>query len=204
MNNIKILLFDFGSVLYKIDLIKTFNAFQNLSEDENFKKSQDFIDFYSLPLFLDYECGLISTNQFLNELENQFKMYVDKKSLINAWNELLLGLHDNSIKVLKKLNEKYPLYLLSNTNELHFSYFSMQCKELFELFEKLYLSFELKTRKPDIEIFEQILKDLKFLPDEILFIDDLQINLDTASNLGFNTFLVNDEHDLDKLIGLLM
>ena len=51
-----------------------------------------------------------------------------------------------------------------------------------------FLSFEMRCRKPDREIYEKIMKVVPFEPKDILFIDDKQVNLDTAKEFGWNTF----------------
>lgn len=64
--------------------------------------------------------------------------------------------------MLLKLREKYVVYLLSNTNEIHWKW---ACEHAFpyrgfrveDYFEKMYLSYEMKMVKPAEEIFRECL-----------------------------------------------
>jgi putative hydrolase of the HAD superfamily len=52
------------------------------------------------------------------------------------------------------------------------------------LFDRLFLSFQLGLVKPDAAIFHRVVDDFGFEPDEILFLDDNQINVDSARSVG--------------------
>ena len=70
----------------------------------------------------------------------------------------------------------------------------------FKMFHKLYLSFILHMKKPDREIFEYILNDLKAEPEEVLIIDDSEENIKAASQMGINTIKVNfNDPDADEV-----
>ena len=57
-------------------------------------------------------------------------------------------------------------------------------------FEKVYYSYEMGKRKPDEDIFVQVLQENKLIPDETLLIDDSLPNIETARSLGMQTLLV--------------
>ena len=54
-------------------------------------------------------------------------------------------------------------------------------------FDYVYLSYELGMTKPNKEIYQYVLNDLKILPQNILFIDDDSNNIKTAKECGINT-----------------
>ncbi len=109
---------------------------------------------------------------------------------------MLLDFPKERIELLQRLNKKYRLFLLSNTNEIHFHQYNNDLINQFgfdlnSLFEKAYYSFELGMRKPDTEIFEYALNDSILDPFETLFIDDLDKNIETARRLGMNTIWID-------------
>ena len=53
-----------------------------------------------------------------------------------------------------------------------------------DFFHRAYYSHQMKKRKPDAEIFEQVLQEGNFRPEETLFLDDNQANVEGASKLG--------------------
>lgn len=60
-------------------------------------------------------------------------------------------------------------------------------------FDFVWLSCDLGMMKPNEDIYKKVLKDSKFKPDDILFIDDKVENLRTAHSLGFHTYLATGE-----------
>lgn len=54
-------------------------------------------------------------------------------------------------------------------------------------YDYVFLSFEMGLKKPNVEIFRKVLDSVPFKPEEILFIDDLDLNIDAASSLGIKT-----------------
>ena len=62
-----------------------------------------------------------------------------------------------------------------------------------DYFDDIYLSYRLKACKPNAEIFEKVIASSHIVPQETLFFDDSQKNLDTAAALGFKTHLVTPD-----------
>ena len=62
----------------------------------------------------------------------------------------------------------------------------------------VFLSFEMKMRKPDIKLYTRIQEKLPFNPNEILFIDDRSDNIETAKQIGWNVFQATGK-ELDKI-----
>ena len=142
------------------------------------------------------EKGLITPENFHKEINSQLINKVSSEKIDKAWSAMLLDFPKGRIELLQKLNKKYRLFLLSNTNQIHFHQYNKDLINQFgfglnSLFEKAYYSFELGMRKPDTEIFEYALDDSNLDPFETLFIDDLDKNIETASRLGLNTIWID-------------
>ena len=191
--SIKNIIFDLGNVIINIDTERTAAEMRKLG----FK---DFEKTYSLlsqtNLFDSLEKGLITPEKFHNEINSQLINKVSSEKIDKAWGAMLLDFPKERIELLQKLNKKYRLFLLSNTNEIHFHQYNNDLINQFgfglnSLFEKAYYSFELGMRKPDTEIFEYALNDSNLNPFETLFIDDLDKNIETASRLGLNTIWID-------------
>jgi glucose-1-phosphatase len=113
-----------------------------------------------------------------------------------AWNAILLDIPAERIELIKKIRQKYPIYLLSNTNNIHIKASNDYLKKahgishLDQLFDQLFLSYEMGMWKPDVEIYNSVLKQIKLQPNEVLFLDDNLKNIETANTLGIQTILV--------------
>lgn len=193
MEGIKNIIFDLGNVIINIDGDRTVNAMKELG----FK---DFQESYTLlrqsDLFNWLEKGLISPEKFHTDLKTHFNNDVSSAMIDDAWNAMLLDFPKKRIELIQELKSKYRLFLLSNTNIIHYRKYNNDLINRFgfglsSLFEKAYYSFDLGMRKPDMEIFEYVIKDSNLKPIETLFIDDSAENIDTANQLGLKTLWID-------------
>ena len=195
---IKNLILDFGDIFINLDKPATAKAMQKFG----FTEITPELD----KLFKDYEKGLVTSPHFLNTIASLFPE-ASKKDLTNAWNAILLDFPDYRLEFLEALNKshQYRLFLLSNTNDIHIEFVKKQMgtdkyarfKNCFEVF---YLSYEMKMRKPDAEIFQFVLKENNLIAQETLFVDDTKENTDAAALLGIKTWnLKVGEEDITSL-----
>ena len=76
---------------------------------------------------------------------------------------------------------------------------------LCKLFDKMYLSHELGLRKPDIKIFEYILKEQKLKAEEVFFIDDSPQHIASAKKIGIHCHhLLDDENIINLFPGIIL
>ena len=76
-----------------------------------------------------------------------------------------------------------PVAVLSNTNKVHWDAGAGQWP-LVGMFDHAFLSFEVGMVKPDREIFEHVVADLRVEPAQVLFLDDNRLNVDEARAAG--------------------
>ena len=203
MKSYKNILFDFGGVLYDIDFQLTIKAFKDLG----FTDFENMFSQYKInSFFADFERGHISDDEFYDILIKESPVPASKEDIKNAWNKMLLNYRMESLQYLKTLQEKYPLYLLSNTNSIHYDEFTDALKNiggakpLSSYFTKAWYSHEIGLRKPDLSCYEFILKDACLVAEETLFIDDTASNLEAAEKLGFQTRLMLPEDRIENFL----
>ena len=98
---------------------------------------------------------------------------------------------------IQELSKYYNIYLLSNTNRIHYAVFIKEFEEMTgfksfnELFQKAYLSFNIKCRKPDSKAYLHVLKDAGIDAHETLFIDDSFQNIQPAIDVGLHTHFLD-------------
>jgi glucose-1-phosphatase len=203
--HIKQLLFDLGGVLFDIDYERPVQAFAGLGY-------ADFGQMYSQaganPLFEQLETGRISPDGFLRQMAALAPQPVAPAQITAAWNSILLGFRVPSLQYLQTLGQRYPLYLLSNTNAIHLVEIEAFCQQqtgrpsLSGFFEKAWYSHEVGLRKPDADVYRFVLQNGGFLASETLFIDDSVQNIEAAQQLGFDTHLLLPGEHIEAL-GLL-
>ena len=120
------------------------------------------------------------------------------------WNAMLLEIPREKLELILDLRGKYMVYLLSNTNSIHWDYV---CKNAFnyrgfrvnDYFEETFLSYEMHLAKPDKAIYEKVLQDANLLAEETLFIDDSEANCKAAEEVGIHAHHYHIGDDLSKV-----
>ena len=198
---IKNLLIDFGGVLINLDRPRCIENFKKLG----LQNVDELLNVYHQQgIFMQQEKGLVTSAEFRDVIRQMVGKPLTDQQIDDAWNSFLVDIPTYKLDLLLKLREKYVVYLLSNTNEIHWKW---TCKNLFpyrtfkveDYFEKTYLSFEMKMAKPEPEIFKAILDDAGIEPEETLFIDDSEINCKAAQNLGISTYTAKAGEDWSHL-----
>ena len=189
-DSIENIIFDLGGVILNIDYQLTENAFKTLG-------IQNFSDLYTQAaqtgLFDNYEKGLCSTPYFINALLDFLPPNTSANKVVSAWNAMILDFPTENLELLKQLKNKYRLFLLSNTNDIHLQAVNRslqrvsETKNLAPYFEKTYYSFEMGMRKPSGEIFDKVCLDNNLSPSKTLFIDDTERHIAGAKAVGLQT-----------------
>jgi len=197
MQNIKNIIFDYGNVIFDIDFRIAQDSFKKLgiTDIENF-----FAHKAHNQLFDDFETGAISPAEFRAGIRDAAKKpELTDAEIDEAWNSLLIGTIQENHDLLLKVKEKYRTFLLSNNNEIHYDWIINYLKTTFKInnyddyFEKAYFSQQMKLRKPNTNIFEQVLKENNLNPAETLFIDDSPQHIAGAEKVGLNTLLMTEK-----------
>lgn len=195
---IKNIIFDFGDVFINLDKQATYKELAKLGVTEVTEEM--------MQVYYKYEMGLLSTEEFVTFFHDKFNL--DKQSLVNAWNAILLDFPLHRLQFLKELakNKQYRLFLLSNTNDLHITWIQNNWgeklyNEFKACFEKFYLSHEINLRKPNEDIYEFVLKENNLNANETIFIDDTEENTKTAENLRIKVWNITPgEEDVVNLL----
>lgn len=202
LNGIKNIIFDFGNVLLNIDPSLSAKAFTKLGIKEG-------VDFWgsrsSSELLIGLEKGTITPEEFRKGALEMLVESITPQQVNEAWNALLLDLPFERVEMLKRLKPDYRLFLLSNSNQIHYEYFMPGFEEKFgfqmgDLFEKLWFSHQLGLIKPGMEIYRHVLKDADLNPAETLFIDDTLVNVEAARSLGVNAWHLEPGMEISELL----
>jgi FMN phosphatase YigB (HAD superfamily) len=210
MNPIKNIIFDYGNVIFHINFQQVADAWKTLGIDNadefyGHRKQDD--------VFNALERGQITPSAFRDRIrELTHKPELTDQQIDDAWNAIFIGIPKGNHELLLEIKKKYRTFLLSNINAIHYDYVhdylqrEFDMKDNSDLFEKTYYSHLMGKRKPDAEIFEQVLRENNLNPAETLFIDDSPQHLETARKLGLQTYLMtapDNIQDYFKTNGLL-
>ena len=101
-----------------------------------------------------------------------------------GWNSIFRGLMPGIDALLTQLATKLRLIALTNTNDVHATEWYALYPQAPGYFERVFLSHEMRTRKPEPECFRQVLSHLELHPPAVVFIDDVAANVRAAEGLG--------------------
>lgn len=191
-----------GGVIINLDTARTFESFSKLAgipADELQRKSKE------ISLFGDYEKGMMTDEEFREELKDFLNGDFSHAEIDQAWNAMLLDIPTAKLQLLERLRRTHQTYLLSNTNNIHLECFNRIVKDTTGLdaidsyFHEAYYSHLLKMRKPDDEIYLHVLEQNNLNPAETLFMDDNRDNLEGAKRVGIQVAHIAHPDDLYSL-----
>jgi putative hydrolase of the HAD superfamily len=186
------LLFDWGGVLtvgrHTAAIIKVLDT----QYDKNLNDEYDIIDGFVVLLDL----GEINLKEFCLKMK-EVDIEIDEEKMGNVFADAI-NPNQDVIDLIKKLRKEYKLILLSNNNLPTVNVLKSNHKQMLELFDKTYFSFELKISKPDKRFFEYVIKDANLNVDECLFIDDKAKNIKASEEFGIKGIVFESCKQLEK------
>ena len=187
------IVFDLGMVLipfnYTIAIKRLNQIEQNLGNR--------FIDFYNSNYHLhrEFEKGLMTESEFINKMLVIVDHKIDRETFCKIYSEIFT-VNEDVISLLPALKKGYKLFLLSNTNSIHQKY-GWQKYEFLKYFDKLILSHEVKSLKPEEEIYREVEKASGLPSEEHFYIDDIKEYVDAAIKLGWDAVQFIDYQKLE-------
>jgi FMN phosphatase YigB (HAD superfamily) len=205
LTGIKNLIFDLGGIIINIDFQLTFEAFAKASGKDVLSTIKKFEE---EKIFARFEKGDYSERELRFLINKELNTSLSDDIIDRAWNALLMDIPMSRIEMLKELAKDHRLYLLSNTNSIHISAVNKillrTCgiESLDLLFERVYYSYEIKMAKPDVQIYEFVLRDNDLKAGETMFIDDNADNIKGAAKAGIKTLHIKypEVFVTDKLV----
>jgi putative hydrolase of the HAD superfamily len=155
---------------------------------------------YSGPVAERYERGELSTDAFRTAVKQAAGLQCSDSFFDNAYGDIFWT-NDALCDLLPELARRYPLLLLSNTNDLHARKFRVQFAEPLGHFRHLILSHEARMRKPEREIYAHATTLAGCAAEEVLFIDDLPANIEGARAAGWKGVVYTDVDAVRQAIG---
>jgi HAD superfamily hydrolase (TIGR01509 family) len=191
---IKTILFDLGNVLAYIDFTAFWHELGFLQEQE----SSRYADGYKI-WTRQYETGFISTHEYLQGLRTVFNKRFTNERLEHAFGNILLEPVDGMMDIVRRVSRTHQTALVSNTNEIHYAA-SLKKFEVLGLLHQHYLSYRLHVMKPAQGFYNAIIKDQKINSAEMLFIDDLPVNVEGARAAGMHAVQFENTAQLESVL----
>ena len=154
-------------------------------------------------LWYAFETGRIPEADFVRRLSE--RLGLSPKRIRVYWNSILLGFVPGVAAGLEVLRQRYPLYVLSNTNETHIDWVDAHAEEVGlgdwrRFFEAVYTSYGLHSVKPEPEIYRRAQARIGRPAAELLFVDDKPENVAAARAEGWQAVHLEPGADVFALL----
>lgn len=188
---IKAVIFDMGGVIIDLDLNKCIRSFK---EKAGCLDIENYLDAYHQKDFIGkMEEGIIDEDEFYVRCGRHCRPGTTPETMRECFADLLVGLNEETGRVIRDLYSRYDLYILSNNNPISARIFrSMKDSTgrlVADYFKKAFFSFEMKVLKPAPEFFLRVAEEIGCGLDELVFIDDSKTNTAAAEALGIRSIL---------------
>ena len=188
---IKNLIFDFGNVLIEWNPAKILAAFVEDEEDRKRVKTAVF----GSGIWAQTDIGELSLKQAIRKaqklLDGSYSATVE--AIFTHWYETVDVYHQLQEKIFEWAQLGYGIYILSTTSEIFYAVENAGLLPMTKVLTGKILSYEVGFAKPDKSIYQKLLTQYALHANQCVFIDDLQINLDAAKSLEFETILATSE-----------
>jgi 2-haloacid dehalogenase len=192
---IKNIIFDFGNVLIEWNPRRIFRRILPENELDKFMKTVWREEWNNN---LDSGLSFADNEKQLQAKYPQHSQYITY--FHKHWYDSLGEENRESLALLSGLQKAgYSTYGLSNWSAETFPP-AKTAHPFFNTLTGIVISGEEKICKPDPEIYQILLERYQLTPEECVFIDDRQENLDTAAQIGIETILFQTAQQVRKAL----
>ena len=186
-NMIKLIIFDLGKVILDFSHLEIAGGLARYSNHPAYQDPKNIMDnMFSKGngIATLYEEGKITSEEFFGHIKETFRLNIPFLHFKRIWNGIFTenkGIGD----LIEWLKKDFTLFLVSNTNELHFEYVKQKFPVVHK-FDNWILSYETGVMKPHPEIFHIALSRAGVQPEEAIFIDDIAEHVRGAQVVGIH------------------
>ncbi|CAG4927199.1 unnamed protein product, partial [Acidithrix sp. C25] len=180
-----IVIFDLGGVLGDFGGINTLHEIADLKDDNELWNK-----WLTSNSVREFESGRSTFDKFAIQITKEWEFTITADEFKSQFLSWVNGPLEGSLELLKSVKEKVQIGCLSNTNEPHWTN-TISKWDFIELFDFPLLSFQIGLLKPDPEVFAHLTRVTNRNPQQIIFLDDNQMNVDAALEFGLRAYQVN-------------
>jgi putative hydrolase of the HAD superfamily len=176
---IRLLVFDFGGVVCRFD----YRIFcDRLASRCGCGTDAVLRAAFGNALQVALESGQVTGVEYHRAVTAALKIEVPYPDFRDLYGDIFTEIPE-TVALLRGLHGRYPLYLLSDTNAIHFEHVRAHIPAL-ALFSEYILSYEVGAMKPHPRIFQEALRRSGLPAEHCLFIDDRRPNVEGATRIG--------------------
>jgi HAD superfamily hydrolase (TIGR01509 family) len=185
--------FDLGNVLVRVD---HWRFCQRLAQAQGLSPEEVYEAIFASGLEPAFDTGLISPEEFYRQIMSHFRAALPYPRFCDLWNDIFDPM-EGIEEVVEHLKARYALFMLSNTNPLHFPYIQAHFPVVRHFRERL-LSYEVGSRKPEAGIYQAMISRAGQSPGHILYLDDKLPFVEAARAHGLRSWQFTSPQELKR------
>jgi len=203
---IKNILFDFGGVIINIDPPSVMHELVTMGLKDPYALHEKLL---AENAYVRLETNALAPAEFRHMIRDFSGLDLTDEQIDRAWNTIIKDIPNERIELIERLKKEHKVYLLSNSNSIHYDYYNHYVKERFgyesldAIFDRAWYSFRMGLYKPDPEIFRTVLREGGMDAGETLFIDDMEKNVEAAKEVGLKGYHLADGMDVVEAFKIL-
>ena len=143
-----------------------------------------------------HETGRLDADGYFAHLRQVLQLECEPEAIRGGFNAVLVAEIEETVRLLDAIRGKVPCYAISNTNAVHVAEIERAFPQLLPRFTRVFTSHEIGHRKPNLEAFQHVLREIGVPAPETLLFDDLEPNCEAARAVGMRAVLVRGPGDV--------
>jgi FMN phosphatase YigB (HAD superfamily) len=191
---VTVITFDLGNVLVKVDHLRFCRRLAALAA---LSPQEVYAQVFESSLEPGYDTGRLTSREFYERVTAHFAVVLAYSRFRELWCDIFDPM-DGMAAVVSHLAARFPLFLLSNTNALHFEYIRERFSAILKPFQAFILSYQVGSRKPEAAIYQSLIRQADRPPEEILFLDDKLPFVEAARGQGLAAWQFHSPRELQQ------
>jgi putative hydrolase of the HAD superfamily len=194
------LVFDLGGVLIDVDFGRVMAHWADAA-----KVGKDRLagQFGPDEAYCAHERGELSHTDYFASLRKSLSLDLSDEQFLSGWNAIFGDPVPGMEPIVRSLADRFPLYVFSNTNQVHRAHWEPRHRRLLALFREVICSCDIGLRKPDPHAFLFVARRVGVAPQRIAFFDDVEENVAGAREAGLRAFRFSSAEQVKKALAEL-
>jgi putative hydrolase of the HAD superfamily len=193
MKDVEALLFDLGGVVVDVNFAR---VTQRWAEHAGHDPAALARRYTHDEAYARHERGEIPIATYFESLRHSLGIDIPDSQFLDGWNAIFGGVIPGVSPLLERAAQRMPIYLFSNTNPAHETFWRREYSGALKPFRTVFVSSAIGLRKPEREAFLHVAKEIGVAPQKILFFDDSADNVAGAKAAGLQAVHVRSNDDV--------
>jgi len=147
-----------------------------------------------------HERGEASDADFFASRGRMLGIELSDARWLEGWNDIFTEEITPIVQLVERVKDRVPVYAFSNTNASHMHVWQPRFAAALSHFREVFVSHELRARKPERAAFETVARRMSVAPSRILFFDDSRVNVEGARAAGLQAVWVKSPQDVAEAL----